>query len=723
LGPESLVAQGVEGSDERISLLGFWWIARRAADTVFLCFWQHEAQGAVRRVLDRAEAPIVGEVLRLPWLSMSDLTLTEKLLAGIQAQQAGDLRTAEAIYSQILAEFPDQPDALHLLGTVAQAKGEGEWAAALIAEAIELNPHVALYHHNLGVVYESLGQLEKALPCYRQSLSLDPKAYLSALQAGKILVNLRRSEEAIPLLGALLENPDPAAGIPLAEVHFYLGMAHREQGEHGPALAHLEKAVALDPNLVQARWLYHLYLPAIYQDEQKLHSFRSRFVEHLDRLIEETPLDTQEQRQLAFLGSSWGTPHHLQYQGYNDLELQKKYAQFVQRIVQSCYPNWQCLPRQPGDPLRVGFVSASMRACSYSRLSLGWVKYLKASAEWPFQVFAYHLDPRVDFMTEQYRQYADVFRHIPTGFEDAARQILQDQLDVLVYLEIGLSPLILQLASLRLAPVQCSTWAHPITSGLSTIDYFLSSDLMEPEDGQAHYSETLVRLPRLGTCFEKPVLPPQRRYRQDFGLHQDAVVYLTCQYLGKYLPQYDYLFPAIARQVPSAQFVFLALPNAAIGRQFWQRLSQAFSAWGLAIENHCRLLPQLDHQDYLDLNRCADVMLDSYGWSGGITTLEAVAAGLPVVTCPGRFLRGRHTYAILKRMGLELLIAPDLQRYEELAVQLGTDPQFRQQISQQIQQRRDLLFEDRDCVAALAHFLRQAVWQKLACHTLPIEAS
>jgi len=106
---------------------------------------------------------------------MSDLTPTGKLLAGIQAQQAGDLQTAEAIYLEILAEFPDQADALHLLGTVAQAKGEGEWAAALIAEAIALNPRVALYHHNLGVVYESLGQLEKALSCYRQSLRLNPK--------------------------------------------------------------------------------------------------------------------------------------------------------------------------------------------------------------------------------------------------------------------------------------------------------------------------------------------------------------------------------------------------------------------------------------------------------------------------------------------------------------------------------------------------------------------
>ncbi len=656
---------------------------------------------------------------------MSELTPTDRVLAGIRAQRAGDLQTAEAIYLEILAEFPHHADALHLLGTVAQARGESEWAAALIAEAIELEPGVALYHHNLGVVYESLSQWEKALSCYQKSLSLNPKASLSAFQAGKILINLSRHEEAIPLLNSLLENSDLAGELSLAEVHFYLGMTHREQGEHGPALAHLEKAWTLDPNLVQARWLYHLYLPAIYQDEQELHSFRSRFVEHLDRLIEETPLDTQEQRRLAFLGSSWGTPHYLQYQGHDDLELQKKYAQFVQRIVKACYPDWESSPRQarPGDPFRVGFVSASMRACSYSRLSLGWVKYLKASSEWPFQVFAYHLDPRVDFMTEQYRQYADVFRHIPTGFEDAARQILQDQLDVLVYLEIGLSPLILQLASLRLAPVQCSTWAHPVTSGLSTIDYFLSSDLMEPEDGQAHYSETLVRLPRLGTCFERPVLPPQRRYRQDFGLRQDAVVYLTCQYLGKYLPQYDYLFPAIARQVPSAQFVFLALPNAAIAQHFWQRLSRTFSAYGISAEDHCLILPQLDHQDYLDLNRCADIMLDSYGWSGGITTLEAVAAGLPVITCPGRFLRGRHTYAILKRMGLDLLIAQDLQRYEDLAVQLGRDPQFRQQISQQIQQRRDLLFEDRDCVAALAHFLRQAVCQKLACHTLPIEAS
>ncbi|MFS8831784.1 tetratricopeptide repeat protein, partial [Synechococcus sp. R8-2] len=312
---------------------------------------------------------------------MSDWILTNKLLAGIQAQQAGDLRQAEAIYSEILADFPEHADALHLLGTVAQARGDSELAAALIAEAIEQHPEVALYHHNLGVVYESLGQLEEALSCYQQSLKLNPHAAGSAFQAGKILVNLRRSEEAIALLNPLLENSDEQTGIPLEEVHLNLAIAYRDQGEHAVALDHLEKALALDPQLEQARWFYHLYLPAVYQSEEELNSFRARFVEHLDRLIEETPLETEEQRRTALWASGLGTNHYLQYQGYNDLDLQKKYAQFVQRIVNACYSQWRYLPRQsqPEDPIRVGFASASMRACSYSRLSLGWVKYLNAN--------------------------------------------------------------------------------------------------------------------------------------------------------------------------------------------------------------------------------------------------------------------------------------------------------------------------------------------------------
>ncbi len=649
--------------------------------------------------------------------------ITEQLLSGIQAQQSGDLGRAEAIYLQVLQQCPDQPDALHLLGTVAQAKGQLELATSLIASAIEQDPEVALYHHNLGVVYESSGQAEAALECYQESLRLNPNAYTSIFRAGRLLVNLRRCLEAIPLLLSLSQLGSQA-GIPWGEWHLYLAIAYRDQGEHTEALHHLEEALKLDVNLEQARWFYHLYLPAIYQDEEELKYFRTRFTEHLNILIQSTPLDTEEQCKRALDAAGLGTNHYLQYQGYNDVELQQQYADFIQKIVLANAKRWpDVLPTVVSQesfskqkPIRVGFVSDSMRACSYSRLSLGWLRYLNQPIdthssynpeEKPFSIYVYYLDPRTDFMTDSYRRYADVFRHTPGSLEMVARQILQDKLDVLVYLEIGLSPLILQLASLRLVPVQCSTWAHPITSGLSTIDYFLSSDLMEPENGQAHYREQLIRLPNLGTCFEKPTLPTQLHTRADFGLSPEAIVYLTCQYLGKYLPQYDYLFAAIARRVPKAQFVFLALPNWAIGEKFRQRLAKVFTAFDLNVEDHVVILPQLDYQAYLDLNSCADIMLDSYGWSGGITTLEALTVGLPVVTCPGELMRGRHTYAMLKRMGLDELIAPDLASYEDLAVQLGSDPDFRRRMVQQVQERRDILFEDRECVAALAHFLQQ----------------
>jgi protein O-GlcNAc transferase len=93
-----------------------------------------------------------------------------------------------------------------------------------------------------------------------------------------------------------------------------------------------------------------------------------------------------------------------------------------------------------------------------------------------------------------------------------------------------------------------------------------------------------------------------------------------------------------------------------------------------------------------------------FGLASGITTLEAVAIGLPVITCPGKLMRGRHTYAILKRMGLDSLIASDLKSYEDLAVKLGSDPEFRYHMAEEVRQRCHLLFEDRECVAALAHF-------------------
>jgi predicted O-linked N-acetylglucosamine transferase (SPINDLY family) len=262
---------------------------------------------------------------------------------------------------------------------------------------------------------------------------------------------------------------------------------------------------------------------------------------------------------------------------------------------------------------------------------------------------------------------------------------------------------------LRLAPVQCVTWGHPITSGLPTIDYFISSELMEPAEGDNHYSEKLIRLSNLGIAYPKPSLPPQRKTRLDMGLAEDKIIYLNCQSLFKYLPENDEIFPKIARQVPNSQFIFICHRSEFVTHCFQSRLSQAFNKYGLNWQDYGVMMPQLEQNDYFQLNLLADIYLDNLSWSGGNTTLEAIACQLPVVTCPGEFMRGRHSYAILKKLGITETIATDKNHYIEIAIRLGLDNQWRQTIKDYTKVNIDTVFNDRTSVESLERFYQSVV--------------
>src|SRR5206468_4728113 len=165
-------------------------------------------------------------------------------------------------------------------------------------------------------------------------------------------------------------------------------------------------------------------------------------------------------------------------------------------------------------------------------------------------VFCYHLGERQDYVTSEYRLEADHFRQMGDGLGAVCKQILADQLHILVFLDIGMFPPATQIAALRLAPVQCCSWGHSVTSGLPTMDYFLSGDAMEPPDGANHYSEKLIRLPGFGLAYEKIDIPSQPKTRGEFGIPLEALVYVSLQSLFKYLPRYDHIFAEIARSVP-----------------------------------------------------------------------------------------------------------------------------------------------------------------------------
>jgi predicted O-linked N-acetylglucosamine transferase (SPINDLY family) len=121
------------------------------------------------------------------------------------------------------------------------------------------------------------------------------------------------------------------------------------------------------------------------------------------------------------------------------------------------------------------------------------------------------------------------------------------------------------------------------------------------------------------------------------------------------------------------------------------------------------MLPHLDPAQYRALNQVADVFLDSIGWSGCNSTMEALACDLPIVTMPGKLMRGRHTHAILKMMGLNDTEARDIDEYVAIAKRLAKEPEWRRVISEKIARTKHLTYRDTACIRGLEEFLKQVV--------------
>ena len=256
------------------------------------------------------------------------------------------------------------------------------------------------------------------------------------------------------------------------------------------------------------------------------------------------------------------------------------------------------------------------------------------------------------------------------------------------------------LAALRLAPVQCAGWGHPVTTGLSTIDVFLSSACMEPQDGASHYAERLVTLPGIGTRYAMPT--PASSNRATLGLPQDAPLLLCPQSLFKIHPDNDALFARVLDAAPRGVLVLYEGRDPLLTSKFKARLVRA----GVP-ERRMHWLTQRSHEQFLAVNAACDVMLDTLRWSGGNTTLDAVASALPIVTLPGAFMRGRQSMGMLQTMEMDELVAIDEEDYVRKAAAIAADAAYRGELSSRIVERRTRIFDDAAPTAALAQFLAQ----------------
>jgi CRISPR-associated protein Csy1 len=227
---------------------------------------------------------------------------------------------------------------------------------------------------------------------------------------------------------------------------------------------------------------------------------------------------------------------------------------------------------------------------------------------------------------------------------------------------------------------------------------------MEPEGAETHYTERLVRLPGIGTRYAKPGAMSARS-RGELGLPPAGHLYLCPQSLFKIHPDNDRLFAGVLAADPQGTLVFFRDHDEPLTASYRERLFQALASRGLHGESRTVFLPRMEHGDYLRVNALCDAMLDTLHWSGGNTSLDAFAAGLPLVTLPGRFMRGRQSLAMLHLAGLGELVARDEEDYVRLATRLAAGGNWREAIGARVRAGAQRLFDDPAPVAALESFL------------------
>ena len=615
----------------------------------------------------------------------------------------GRIEEAVLQFERLSKDLPDSP-LVHLsLANALEAAGNVETAERHYRTAIGLRADFLDAHLHLAALLQKSGRLSEACAAAERAVAIAPRNAGARNNFGNILRELGRHKAAIAEYEAAIHIDPSSAG-----THYNLGVALRSEARMAEAREHFSRAVALKPDFLAAELARCIAeLPPLYATAAEIDDRRAAYASRLTGLRDKLERLNAPAGMVDAVGSH--QPFYLPYQGRNDRELQSLYGSIICGILQAAFraPN---LPSPPAldEPIRLGVVSGFFRRHSNWKIPIkGWLKMLNRDR---FRLFGYHTGGERDDETKIAEGLCDRFVQGPLSLAEWRRAIADDAPHALLFPEIGMDKVSAQLAGQRLAPVQCTSWGHPVTSGLPTIDYFISSELMEPPGGEAHYSERLVRLPNLSIHYEPVDLAEIQIDRSELGLRHDAVVYWCAQSLPKYLPQFDDVFARIASNVPDCQFAFIEFAGGKrVTELFRERLSRAFGSAGLDASRHCVFLPRLAPEQFAAAIGQCDVVLDSIGWSGCNSILESLAHNLPVVAFDGEFMRGRHAVAILDMMDVRDTIARTVDDFISIASRLGRDDTWRSEIGSRMFNNRNRVYGDMQCIAGLEAFLELAV--------------
>jgi protein O-GlcNAc transferase len=584
-----------------------------------------------------------------------------KRLAAAALAQSGDLNAAASLLRELVSREAAEAASFALAARVFFDVGQLDASLDAWEGALAQMPGNLGWWKWFAEAAIRAGQPERALRgsevhALHRDLNIDV-----ALAHATLLTKAQRADEALIALERMVVRwPNhPVVGPAYAE--FVLREFPLEAASLLDSRLWNPQPVRLSPARVRAS----LWMPAFFESEETAAEWRRRLLARLKELRELAQMsDVRGTERAACLAT---TPFLAAFHDADITDIQFAWGDFVEELVAPLRESIAGAASVSRGPVRkVGIVSNRLTDSSAGRFFNTWVEQLVAAG---FDVCLYALG-KTDHETERLSRLATL-RRFPdddvSQWQSLATQLIADSNDVLLFPEPQGSSLTMLVAGLRCAPIQCAAFGNPVTTGLHTMDYFLVPDAAEVPDPTRFYREKVVRLAGIGIV-KPPAAPVSDFSRQSFGFNDDEHIYLINQQLQKWTPSFIDAVCEILQRDPSGRIAYFGVGSNMSLRAAQMYFRKAFKARGVDIASRTIFVTGLSRADYLALNRASDVSLDTFGYCGGSTTVDALSVGLPVITLEGRFLRSRQTAGMLRADGLGETVATSQSQFIELAL-------------------------------------------------------
>lgn len=629
---------------------------------------------------------------------MNATALPALLRQAAELTRAGRVEAALALLDDWLREHGASAEVQAARAQCALARNDRSTARQALAAALELRPSWTEVAVNLGRLHLAERAFSEALSAFDTSLAHAAHDHRLLDGRRRCLFGLERHREAVDAEAAWIAVA-PASAEAWIEHANNLLARHR----YGEAAAAHARAAVLDPDHLPSLWLSALLVEFVPDSMAALDAATARIdsvLNQFEALPDSDPRLRFHAEALALSASTFG----LGMLARDTTALICRIADQITRFTRLAIGDAPHLPERGPGRTRIGFVSPHWHDHTVGNLFRCWPLAVDRSRH---EVHVFQLSDSADEKTSALAVAVDGFHGGRRELRAWRDQIHVTALDLLVYIDIGLDPLMHALASQRLAPRQAVTWGHPQTTGLASIDAFFGADAMEPADADSHYRERLVRQPGLGIALaaDRLTAPTQQHAIDDAGIR------LFCpQAAFKLHPGHDEIFARILAALPEAVLTLIPSPAEELRERIQVRIATAITRSGADPSRQLRVLPYLSGEDYRREIASSTLVLDSFDFAGGATTLDALARDCPVITRRGALMRGNQTAGMLQMIGLgDELVRADADEYVARVITLARDPAARENIRAQLAAHKSQLLQQAGFAAALNHAMHEAL--------------